>query len=205
MRSFDASRTVAGWAQNAFPLPCRTIGSSGQYPRTRARWSVCQTWRCARNRGKVTEQMRPLKSDPSLAWKSQRLSFLQTATLMESRRTSWTGRFFIILWCLDYRVSRRKRSISVFGIRMWRRAREGRIKPRRIRRRTLLSQIPSIAAVSLSEYPRARPNIAKTIGDTRQSRLTANPIHGRRLVILCLRKWNDVLLPSCFFECFEGR
>ena len=54
----------------------------------------------------------------------------------------------------DYRVSRRNRSISVLGMRMWRRARDGRINPRKIRRRTLFSQMPSIAAVSFSEYAR---------------------------------------------------
>jgi hypothetical protein len=35
---------------------------------------------------------------------------------------------------------------------MWRRARHGRMSPRWINRRTLFSQIPSIAAVSLAEY-----------------------------------------------------
>ena len=45
-------------------------------------------------------------------------------------------------------VSRRKRSISSLGIKMWRKAREGRISPRQIRRRTLLSQTPSMRAVS---------------------------------------------------------
>jgi hypothetical protein len=49
---------------------------------------------------------------------------------------------------LAYRVSRRKRSSSSLGMRMWRSARDGRINPRRMRHRTLLSQTPNMRAVS---------------------------------------------------------